>query len=39
MTEFKGAVLKEDKIVAITKIVLNLNESKWPLEFTGPSKF
>jgi hypothetical protein len=26
MTEFSGAVSKEDKIVAITKIVLNLME-------------
>jgi hypothetical protein len=38
MTECNGAVLEEAKILAITKIVLNLKGAKWPLEFTGPSK-
>jgi hypothetical protein len=38
MTEFSGAVSEEEKIVAITKIYFQSNESKWPLEFIGPSK-
>jgi hypothetical protein len=30
MTEFNGAVLEEAKVVAITKIVLNLMEKNCP---------
>jgi hypothetical protein len=35
MAEFHGAVLEEDKIVAITKIVLKSHGAKWPLGFIG----
>jgi hypothetical protein len=36
MTELSGAVSEEDRLMVITKMVLNA--TKWPLEFISRSK-
>jgi hypothetical protein len=38
ITELNGAVSEEAKVVAITKNCSKCNETRWPLESTGPSR-